>query len=449
MKFTTELVEEAKQIAGKGALVRVTPDRRILHVQPASPEAAAEILKLSSREKIVVKTRLFPFGAEELAQFEYRILRLDLTKLSGIIEHSPEDFVVKVHAGTNFATLQNALAAAGQWLPIDPPGENALTVGEVVAKNEFGPRRTGYGTIRDYLIGATIVTPSGTLLKTGGPVVKSATGYDLHRLQIGALESLAVGLNFTFRLRAKPAAAATIVIESEDRGTAIEKALRTRDLPDAPAALFILSNLEQPTRLVVRYEGSAAAVDVAVERARPVLGPNRVEPSVGEKLLFDAREAGLEPGFRTSGRPPLTLRIGCRPSRMLLSLHTATLLLEKYHKTVAACAHPSLATADLWIPRPDGVDPRMILNEARAELTKIGGGSVRLRRPFEAHGGDADPSVDAVSLTIMERLKNLADPHHLLNPGILPFPARAADFAPDVPLPEPAPAAPAAPAAGH
>lgn len=451
MKFTPELVEEAKSAAGKGALVRVTPDRRVLHVAPVEPVNVAEILKIASREKIVIRTRLFPFGAEELAQFQYRVLQLDLTKLSGIIEHSPADFTVRVRAGTSLRALQESVGAAGQWLPVDPPAENALTIGEVVAKNESGPRRTGHGTIRDHLIGATVALLDGTIIKTGGAIVKSATGYDLHRFQVGALESVAVGLEYILRLRAKPEAAATVVVECQDRGTAIDRALRVRDLADQPVALFVISDLKNATRVVVRYEGTQAAVDVACERARPVLGPGRVDPLEGEKLLAEAREAGLEPGFRTAGRSPLTLRIGSRPSRMVRALHAATIILEKSCKPVPVCVHPAIGMADLWIPRPEGADVRAILQEVRAEMLHMGGGWARLRRPFEAFGAEGVNAIDAPALAIMARIKNAADPHHLLNPGILPFPANAADFTPDVPAPEPAaaPAAAAAPRAAH
>ncbi|MBI3819070.1 MAG: FAD-binding oxidoreductase [Planctomycetes bacterium] len=442
MKFTDEIAEEIKAAAGKTGLARVTPDRRILHAAPVTNEGAALILKIATRERIVVRTRLFPYGAEESAQFHYRVIQLDLSRLAGVIEYSPEDFTIHVRAGTPLRAIQEAAAAASQWLPVDPPADNALSIGEVIAKNEAGPRRTGYGPIRDHLLGAVIATPNGNILKTGGAVVKSATGYDLHRLQAGALESLAVGLEYILRLRAKPEAAATIAVECQDRGTAIEKALRVRDLIDHPAALFIISDLVGPTRVVVRYEGSQAAVDVATERARPVLGPNRVEPAEGDKLLMAARDGGLEPGFRTPGRSPITLRIGSRPSRIQLALHAVTLVMEKVHKPVAACIHPSIGVADLWIPKPENADPRQILNEARAELMKLGGGFARLRRPFETHGGEPQPSwPDSAAYAVMARLKQSSDPLQILNPGVLPFPAPADAFAPDVPPPEQAPAA--------
>jgi glycolate oxidase FAD binding subunit len=447
VKFTTELVEEFKAVATKTGQLRVRPDGQILEVAPATREGVAELLRIANRERIVVRTRLFPFGAEELPPVHYRTVHLDLSKLEGIVQYSPADFVMTVQAGTKLKAIQDAAAASGQWLPIDPPAETAMTIGEIVAKNEFGPRRTGYGTIRDHLLGATWATPDGTLRKTGGLVVKAATGYDLHKLQIGALESLGVGIEFIVRLRAKPAAQATVVAECSARGDAIEKALRVRDLPDAPAALFVLSNLltkpGSAPLLAVRYEGIEGAVDVAAARCAPAMGSHRLDAAESEKLLAEAREAGLDPGFRSTGRHPLTVRLACRPSKLLITIHVLTVALERYRHPVSICAHPATGIADLWIPHTDDLDPRSVLDDLRGALVRAGGGHLRLRRPFEVFGGTLPESIAPdPALVVMQRLKDMADPHHLLNPGILPFPSRAHEFTPDVPPPDPVQAAP-------
>lgn len=452
MKFSPEQVEEAKQIAGRGGQVRLTPDRRILHVAPVTADGAAQMLRMGTRDRTVVQTRIFPFGAGEQETSPWRLIQLDMTRVHGIVEHRTGDFVMTARAGTPLRVIQEAASAAGQWLPVDPPADSAMTIGEIIAKNEFGPRRTGYGTIREHLLGATICKMDGTTLRTGGAFVKAATGYDLHKLQIGALESLAVGLEFTFRLRAKPSAAATVVAPCEDRGTAIEKALRIRELPDAPAALFVLGLPGEPVRIVIRYEGSEAAVNVAVERLRPVAGPNRVDPFEGEKILTIGREAGLDPGFRTAGRGPVAIRLGSRPSRMVLTVHTATSILERFHTPVSICVHPGSGLADVWIPRPKDVDPKWILQEIRAALHKAEAGNARLRRPMETFGGALTAELQQPSLAIMAAIKRSFDPYHLLNPGILPFPHDTAAFAPDIPVEvasAPAGTAPTPADAGH
>src|SRR5262245_61264208 len=80
-----------------------------------------------------------------------RVTGADLSSLNRIIHHTPGDLTVRVEAGISLATLQAALALAGQWLPIDPPAPDRLTVADLLAGNLSGPRRLGYGTIRDHL----------------------------------------------------------------------------------------------------------------------------------------------------------------------------------------------------------------------------------------------------------------------------------------------------------
>src|SRR5262249_9407000 len=99
----------------------------------------------------------------------------------------------------------------GQWLPVDPPG-NGSTLGGVVAMNAFGPLRTHYGTPRDFVIGLKVVTADGTLVKTGGRVVKNVAGYDLNKLFIGSFGTLGAIVETAFKLRPVPEEESTCVI---------------------------------------------------------------------------------------------------------------------------------------------------------------------------------------------------------------------------------------------
>ena len=90
---------------------------------------------------------------------------------------------------------------AGQWLPIDPPNSDRTTIGDLLAHNLSGPRRFGYGTIRDYLIGIKVALANGEIIKAGGKVVKNVAGYDLCKLFIGAKHTLGIIVEATFKLR--------------------------------------------------------------------------------------------------------------------------------------------------------------------------------------------------------------------------------------------------------
>ena len=121
---------------------------------------------------------------------------------SGVVAHEPADMTVVCGAGTPVAELESELAAHGQMVPLDPDDPAAATVGGVLAVGRSGPRRLRYGHIRDLLLQATIVGADGTVTSAGGPTVKNVSGYDLHRVQVGALGTL--GFLAEVRLRCLP-----------------------------------------------------------------------------------------------------------------------------------------------------------------------------------------------------------------------------------------------------
>src|SRR5262249_27524736 len=133
-----------------------------------------------------------------------RISGFDLAALNRLLEHKAEDMTCRVEAGMTLADLQRALADRGQWLPLDPPCADRLSIGALLAASPSGPRRFGYGTVRDYVIGLTAVLADGRVIHSGGNVVKNVAGYDLMKLFIGSRGSLGVITEVTFKLRPIP-----------------------------------------------------------------------------------------------------------------------------------------------------------------------------------------------------------------------------------------------------
>jgi hypothetical protein len=110
------------------------------------------------------------------------VASVDLAALSQVVAFSPEDMTVTVQAGITVAALQATLAAAGQWLPLDPPRADILTVADLLHHDVSGPRRFAYGTVREHVLGLAFVTADGRLIRSGGHVVKNVAGYDLAKL---------------------------------------------------------------------------------------------------------------------------------------------------------------------------------------------------------------------------------------------------------------------------
>jgi glycolate oxidase FAD binding subunit len=125
---------------------------------------------------------------------------LDVRGLDQVIDYPARDMTVTVQAGITLAKLQALLATGHQQLPVDVPHPERATVGGALATNTSGPRRLGFGTLRDYLIGISVVNDHGQETKAGGRVVKNVAGYDLPKLHIGSLGTLGVITQVTLKV---------------------------------------------------------------------------------------------------------------------------------------------------------------------------------------------------------------------------------------------------------
>ena len=131
---------------------------------------------------------------------QIRIGALEMSVLNRLLQHTPEDMTVTVESGITLAELQTALGRRGQWLPIDPANPERITIATLLSENLNGPRRYGFGTIRDHLIGLEVALADGRLIHSGGKVVKNVAGFDLLKLFVGARNSLGVIVEATFKL---------------------------------------------------------------------------------------------------------------------------------------------------------------------------------------------------------------------------------------------------------
>ena len=131
--------------------------------------------------------------------------------LDRIVTVAPGDLMATVQAGTAFGTVNHRLVEQGVWLAWDPPGQPQRSIGSVVATGSAGPLRHRFGPIRDHLLGCTLVTGDGRVVKPGGKVVKNVAGYDLTRLMAGGFGAFGIITELHLRLRAMPEADCTFV----------------------------------------------------------------------------------------------------------------------------------------------------------------------------------------------------------------------------------------------
>ncbi|HEX7606408.1 MAG TPA: glycolate oxidase subunit GlcE, partial [Usitatibacter sp.] len=183
---------------------------------------------------------------------------LDMTPYAGIVAYEPKELVVTVRAGTRLADLESALAAERQMLPFEPPHfAEGATIGGAVAAGLSGPRRPYAGSLRDFVLGTRIVNGKGEDLNFGGRVIKNVAGYDVSRLMAGALGTLGVITEISFKVLPRPAHETTLVFELDEENST-SQANRWAGLP-----LPVSATSWQAGKLRVRLSGALTAVAAA------------------------------------------------------------------------------------------------------------------------------------------------------------------------------------------
>lgn len=210
---------------------------------------------------------------------------------SEIVEYEPGDLTCIVEGGIRLSALQAALAEQGQRLSLDPPGDPTLA--ECLSDDLSGPLRHRFGTMRDLVIGVTVVLPDGLRAHSGGKVVKNVAGYDLGKLFCGSRGRLGSVEQLALRLHPLPAAARTVVTRAD------WQTLHRSQL--VPSAVDVADG-----RMHVLFEGSARAVDAQVralegEEADPWAELRVLQASLPGRVRWDGGAAPLvRPGPRVA-----------------------------------------------------------------------------------------------------------------------------------------------------
>jgi len=204
---------------------------------------------------------------------------VDLRSLDRVIDYPARDMTITVQTGITVAKLQALLATENQRLPIDVPRADLATLGGTIATNTSGCRRYGFGTLRDYLIGISVVNDEGHEVKAGGRVVKNVAGYDLCKLYIGSLGTLGIITQVTLKLKPRPEEQALLTLgcEAEAVELLLETLHRSRtrpvclDLLNRTAAGLINGRTagllpESPWVVVVGFEDNREAVGWQVQQ---------------------------------------------------------------------------------------------------------------------------------------------------------------------------------------
>lgn len=312
---------------------------------------------------------------------------VDTTALNAVIDYPARDMTITVQAGITVAALQAELAKEGQWLPIDVAAPERATVGGAVALNKSGPRRFGFGTLRDYLIGVSFVADDGSEVKAGGRVVKNVAGYDLMKVQVGAVGTLGVLTQVTLKVKPKPEASAALAF-----GCSSGELAAVLDLlhgsKSRPVAVEVLNRAAWP----------AAASEWTV-----LVGFAEKDSTVRwqrETLLAELKRDAVELPADVWGR---VAALQIRPeSRFISKLSVRPSLVADTLPRLPGLVHAHALTGVLWTHADDAVDGA-VLRRCPVELKKA-------RPVWGVPRGDWE---------MMRHLKQTLDPRNVFNPGRL------------------------------
>jgi glycolate oxidase FAD binding subunit len=390
---------------------------------PATADGVAGVLALAHDEGLAVLVR-GSGSSLDLGRPPARIdLVLDLRRLDRVLEDHPEDLTITVEAGVSAGALEARLGSRRQWLPVDPPGWRARTLGGMAATGASGPLHARYGGMRDLLLGVRFVQADGVVTWGGARVVKSVTGYDVPKLMVGSLGTLGVIVEMTLRLHPTPDREATWIVPLGS--------------VDAAAAFVarLLDSTVQPIRVEYLGESAQRACRAGAAPAAVAVALGSVEDSLreqGSQIEQLARRAGggavvAPEGFWqrydqacAPGEGEVALRIGTLTSRLADTVRAVERGFGALGEGTASLVTGCAAVGTLHVVVTGGAHETVarVVEDLRAFVSDFGGhvviqgGPRALRERIDPWG-----PIDAETFALMRALKQEFDPTGVLNPG--------------------------------
>jgi glycolate oxidase FAD binding subunit len=325
---------------------------------------------------------------------------ISTSALNRVRQYEPHDLTISVDAGISYCEVSRLLAEHHQMLPLDPPSSDSATIGGVIAANSSGPRRRLYGTARDMVIGMEFATLEGKLVRSGGMVVKNVAGLDMGKLMIGSFGTLAAIVVVNFKVIPQPPVDRSfrISFDSPDRAIAIRDALLKSPLDFA--AMDLLKS-ESAWELAVRAGGNAAAM-ARYERELAAMGAQPIP--TGEAAGFWNAIRNFTPRYLESHAHGAVVRVSCT--------------LKELKAVMQSAPGPALARAGSGVCYVYFEEPQEAAAFA-ATTARTYPKTVVEFAPNESKESMTLWPSPGQDLEIMKRIKQMFDPHHLLNRGRL------------------------------
>jgi D-lactate dehydrogenase (cytochrome) len=210
---------------------------------------------------------------------------IDLSRMNRIVELQAQDLTVTVEPGVTRMQLNNEIRHSGLFFPIDPGAD--ATLGGMCATRASGTNAVRYGTMRENVLGLTVVTAGGDVIRTGTRAKKSSAGYDLTRLMVGSEGTLGVITEVTLRLYPQPEAVSAAVCSFPSIAAAVQTTIQIIqigvpiarcELLDANAVRAVNRHdkltLREGPMLLMEFHGTPAGVKEQIDTVEQVAADN-------------------------------------------------------------------------------------------------------------------------------------------------------------------------------
>jgi D-lactate dehydrogenase (cytochrome) len=447
-----EFLDDLRAIFGDrlqlGDAIRLEHGRSETHFPPMPPDA---VVFAESTDEVAAAVKLcgkfgvpvVPFGAgtsvEGNALAVHGGVSLDLSRMTNVVSVHPEDFDCTVEAGVRREQLNEHLRDQGLFFPIDP-GANA-TIGGMASTRASGTNAVRYGTMREAVLGLTVVTADGRVIRTSRRARKSSAGYDLTRLFVGSEGTLGIITEVTLRLHAIPEAISAATCSFATIGGAVDTVVQSIQLGIPLARVEILDDMQiravnrwskmdlpELTTLFFEFHGSERYVAEQIETVRELALANGggefrwAEKTEDRNALWKARHeayyaaVNLRPGavgWATDVCVPM--------SRLAQCIAETKAELEAASVPATILGHVGDGNFHVVF----SIDPN-----APSELEEVKAINARLiRRALDMDGtctgehgiglGKQEWLVEELgeAVDLMRSVKRALDPHGILNPG--------------------------------
>jgi D-lactate dehydrogenase (cytochrome) len=422
---------------GEGMADSAPPD---VVVYPQSNEEVASIVRLCRAARVPVIAFGVGTSLEGHVAALYGGVCVDLSRMDQLLEVNAEDLDCRVQAGVTREQLNAELRGTGLFFPIDP-GANA-TLGGMASTRASGTNAVRYGTMRENVLGLTVITADGTIVHTGGRARKSSAGYDLTRLMVGSEGTLGIITEVQLRLYGVPEAISAAVCQFPDLKSAVDTVITTMQIGVPVARIELLDDVQmdacirysklegyeaKPT-LFFEFHGSDAGVKEQAETVESIArehGGSAFEwatQAEDRSRLWKARHnayyaaMALAPGkqgFATDACVPISRLTDC-----VLETRTDVERSGLIAPIVGHVGDGNFHLVVLFDPNDAQERERAEALTRRVALRAISmGGTCTGEHGIGVHKLDALVAEHGDAVALMRTIKRALDPDNILNPG--------------------------------